>query len=64
MTKKIIVVAGGTGNLGGRIVTELLAKGTDVRVLVRKSSELEKVKHLESIGAKIISVDMTSDIGK
>ena len=31
MSKKIIVVAGGTGNLGGRIIKALLGKGAEVR---------------------------------
>ena len=35
MNQKIIIVAGGTGNLGGRIVKALLNRGAEVRVLVR-----------------------------
>lgn len=38
MNQKIIIVAGGTGNLGGRIVKALLNRGAEVRVLVRPSS--------------------------
>ena len=61
MSKKIIVVAGGTGNLGGRIITALLEKGAEVRVLVRSISDKEKISHLEQIGAKVILIDMTSE---
>ncbi len=63
---KIIVVAGATGNLGERIVKTLLTKGAEVRALVRESSNPEKVKHLELLGAKVFKVDMTNaqDIAK
>tara|TARA_R110000744_G_C19341610_1_gene559504 strand:+ start:193 stop:1095 length:903 start_codon:yes stop_codon:yes gene_type:complete len=61
MNKKIIVVAGGTGNLGGRIVKALLDKGTEVRVLVRSTSDNEKISHLKRMGAKIIPLDMTKE---
>lgn len=61
MDNKIIVVAGGTGNLGGRIIKALLDKGAEVRVLVRSTSDKEKINHLERIGAKVIPVDMTSE---
>ncbi len=61
MSKQIIVVAGGTGNLGGRIINALLEKGAEVRVLVRSTSDLEKLSHLEQIGAKVLSVDMTNE---
>lgn len=60
MSKKIIVVAGGTGNLGSRITKVLLQKGAEVRVLVRSSSDNEKIKQLKELGAKIIPVDMTN----
>ncbi|MEO6168429.1 MAG: NmrA family NAD(P)-binding protein [Chitinophagales bacterium] len=61
MSKKIIVVAGGTGNLGGRIIKALLDKGAEVRVLVRSTSDKEKIVHLEKMGANMIPVDMTSE---
>lgn len=61
MSNQRIVVAGGTGNLGGKIVRALLDKGAQVRVLVRSTSDAEKVKHLEEIGAEVVAVDMTSE---
>lgn len=60
MSKKVIVVAGGTGNLGGRIIKALLDKGAEVRALVRSTSDIKKISHLEQIGTKVISADMTS----
>ncbi len=60
MSNKIVVIAGGTGNLGGRIVKALLDKGIEVRVLVRSGSDRKKKAHLEELGAKIIIADITS----
>ncbi|CAN5410803.1 hypothetical protein BH10BAC2_BH10BAC2_42060 [soil metagenome] len=61
MSKKVIVVAGGTGNLGGRIIEALIHKGAEVRALVRSTSDQEKIIHLERIGAKVTLLDMTSE---
>jgi hypothetical protein len=61
MSKQIIVVAGGTGNLGDRIIRALLAKGAEVRALVRSTSDMKKISHLEKIGAKVIYVDMKNE---
>jgi hypothetical protein len=55
--KKIIVVAGATGNLGGKIVTSLLAKGAEVRAIVRLETDLKKVNALELQGVKVFRVD-------
>ena len=40
--RKIIVVVGATGNLGGKIVNALLAKGADVRAIVRLETDKKK----------------------
>ncbi|MCP2043328.1 NmrA family NAD(P)-binding protein [Pontibacter sp. HSC-36F09] len=52
-----IVVAGATGDLGGRIARSLLEKGANVRVLVRRDSDAAKVNALRSSGAIIFEVD-------
>jgi uncharacterized protein YbjT (DUF2867 family) len=57
--KKIIVIAGATGDLGGRIVKALLKKEVEVRALVRRSSDVEKVKKLEQMGVKVFRIDMS-----
>ena len=57
--KKIIVIAGATGDLGGRITKVLLEKGAKVHALVRASTDIEKVKKLEQMGAKIFNIDMS-----
>jgi NmrA-like family len=53
----IILVAGGTGNLGERIVKMLLSKSAEVRVLVRSGSNKTIINKLEELGAKIITIN-------
>ncbi|MDO6392061.1 NmrA family NAD(P)-binding protein [Pontibacter sp. BT731] len=53
----LIVLAGGTGDLGGRIAKSLLEKGAQVRVLVRRDSEAAKVDALRQAGAIMCEVD-------
>jgi len=60
MTHSTIVVAGATGNLGGRIVMALLERGADVRALVRRSSARDRVEHLQKLGVAVASVDLAS----
>ena len=54
--KQTIVVAGATGNLGGRLVRELLKKEADVRVLVRPGSDRKKVADLQKAGTAVVTV--------
>lgn len=54
---KIIVIAGATGNLGRKIVKALLAKGAEVRAIVRLETDKNKIKELEQIGVKVFQVD-------
>lgn len=58
--KKIILIAGATGNLGQRIVGALLAKGADLRAVVRLSTDADKVKKLEKLGVTVFRVDTSS----
>ncbi len=53
----LIVVAGATGDLGHRIVRELLPRGAAVRALVRLGSKPQTVGALRRLGAEIVSVD-------
>lgn len=64
--KKIIVIAGATGNLGGKIATALLAKGAEVRAIVRLETDVNKIKDLEEKGIKVFQVDTSnkSEISK
>lgn len=58
MKNKLIIVAGGTGDLGHRIVRELRAINADVRVLVRPTSNAGTIKQLEAFGAKTVVLDL------
>jgi len=55
-----IVVAGATGNLGGRIARALLERGASVRALVRHGTPRDKLERLEKLGITIASVDLSS----
>ncbi len=58
MTKQIIVVAGGTGDLGRRITKALLGKGAEVRLLLRNGGNKKMAQELEKAGATVIELDM------
>ncbi len=58
--KNKIVVAGGTGNLGGRIVKDLIKRGAEVRAVVRPETETEKIDKLKQLGAEVIEVEMSN----
>ena len=54
----MILVAGATGVLGSEIVRRLLARGEEVRAMVRSTSAPEKVERLKNAGAEIIRADL------
>ena len=66
MNDATIVVAGATGNLGGRIVKALGERGARVRALVREGAAREKLQRLQELGATILSADLnnTSEVTK
>ena len=52
----MILVVGSTGELGGRVVRQLVDRGESVRCLVRPQTDGE---HLEALGAQIAQGDLT-----
>jgi nucleoside-diphosphate-sugar epimerase len=56
---KSVVLAGATGNLGGRIARELLARGAKVTALVRPGVSPDKIAPLRKLGAALAEVDFT-----
>ncbi len=60
MTGSTIVVAGATGNLGGRIARALLAQGASVRALLRPGAARDKLDRLQRLGVTIANVDFSS----
>ena len=55
-----IVVAGGTGNLGGRISRALVERGATAVALIRAGGEGKHRKELEDAGVQVVAVDMAS----
>src|SRR5689334_14268497 len=53
----MILVVGGTGDLGGRVVRFLLDRGHEVRCLVREGSDDES---LRALGAETVRGDLTA----
>lgn len=53
---KNILVAGGTGNLGHRIIEALLQRGARVRAIVRAESNPAQVARLARLGAEVLPV--------
>jgi nucleoside-diphosphate-sugar epimerase len=60
MSDSTIVVAGATGDLGGRIARALLERGASVRALVRHSTAQDRVERLQELGVTVASVDLRS----
>jgi nucleoside-diphosphate-sugar epimerase len=60
MTDSTIVLAGATGNLGGRIARALRERGACVRALVRRSAARDKLERLQELGVAIACVELTS----
>ena len=58
--KNTILIAGGTGNLGGKIINALLERGADVRMVVRAGSDAAKWATFEQRGVQVIPVDMSN----
>lgn len=60
MDNAITVLAGATGNLGGRIARALLERGATVRAIVRHNSDPDKLEELRKRGAAIAEVDFNN----
>jgi nucleoside-diphosphate-sugar epimerase len=60
MNDPTIVVAGATGNLGGRIARALLERGASVRALARHGAARDKLERLRELGVTIANVDFSS----
>ncbi|GAA4430378.1 hypothetical protein GCM10023188_16930 [Pontibacter saemangeumensis] len=55
-----VILAGATGNLGGRIARSLLGRGASVRAIVRPGSARDEVAALQAHGAAIVISDFKS----
>ena len=57
MRDGLTIVAGATGDLGGRIVRALVGRGAPVRALVRRGGPPERLTPLRALGASVVEVD-------
>lgn len=57
---KTIILAGVTGDLGGRIARSLLQRGANVRAIIRPGSTVNKVKALQKQGMSIYEADFSN----
>ena len=55
-----ILVAGGTGDLGKRIIKALVKKNANVIAVVRHTSDSPKVEELEKMGVKVVKLNMSN----
>ena len=55
---KTIIIAGATGNLGGKIVDALLALRANVKAIVRMETDKTKIVALESKGVIVAQINM------
>lgn len=55
-----ILVAGGTGDLGNRIIKALVKRNANVIAFVRHSSDEAKIAEMERMGVKVKKVDMSN----
>ncbi len=60
MSDPTIVVAGSTGDLGGRIVSALVERGARVTALARQGAARAKLDQLQQLGASVVGVDWSS----
>lgn len=58
--KQTILVAGGTGKVGEKIVKALIKRGANVRAIVRTNSASENQEKLSTIGAEVVISAMTT----
>ena len=55
--RPVIALVGAGGDLGGRIAKALVARGVDVRAVVRRGSKDDELLRIQSLGATPVSAD-------
>ncbi|UEG51434.1 NmrA family NAD(P)-binding protein [Mucilaginibacter daejeonensis] len=59
----LILVAGATGDLGGKLCRSLLDKGARVRALIREESDRKKVEELRRSGVEVVAIRFKEEDG-
>jgi uncharacterized protein YbjT (DUF2867 family) len=57
-----IILAGATGDLGGRTAESLIQRGANVRALVRSGTSPDNISKLQNSGITVVEVDYTNPI--
>jgi uncharacterized protein YbjT (DUF2867 family) len=57
MSDSVVVIAGATGNLGGRIARAARERGAGVRALVRSGTATDRIDRLRALGVEVAVVD-------
>jgi nucleoside-diphosphate-sugar epimerase len=60
VNQPIIILAGATGDLGGRILKALVARGASVRALVRTGASRQATDQIAGLGAQVTRADEPS----
>lgn len=60
MADNLVILAGGTGDLGERIARALVNRGATVRALVRPNTSLDKLARLRETGATPVEVELVA----
>jgi nucleoside-diphosphate-sugar epimerase len=60
MTDATILLAGATGDLGGRIARALRERGADVKAIVRPGAAAERIARLKQGGVAVVEVDFAN----
>ena len=63
MHEKLVVIAGATGDLGGRVVRELFNLKAPVRAIVRVETSESKLKVRRDFGCEVVKVDYANHKG-
>ena len=59
----VILLAGGTGDLGGRIAAALVRRNATVRVLVRRGAAADSIGRLQEFGVAVVELDYADAAG-
>lgn len=62
MAESFVLVAGATGDLGGRVAAALLARGSRVHAVVRPDSSPDRRERLVARGVKVVTADLADSV--
>jgi uncharacterized protein YbjT (DUF2867 family) len=60
MDQPLVILAGATGNLGGRVARELRQRGASVRAIIRPGTKADRLRGLQQQGVEIVEADLNA----